>query len=186
MFQDEELESLVAKKDYDQIRRYVTEKKTEIFQELDDNDREKIQTILDKLQFDINDVSEEASKSEKAFMEIGRLIGICDTVTKLLRNADQNEADLNLFGEEKDLPTDTIPIAEKLYRQGCMTNTELSKEMGLPLDDLMEELKTLENVGMIFVTSAGKFKLLSLTNLGTQYVSEVDRAAKKHFDKVGA
>ena len=65
-----------------------------------------------------------------------------------------------------------------------MTDTELAKQLGLPLEDLLTELKTLENLGMVFSTAAGKFLLLSLTDLGSQYVEEVDKAAKKHFGKV--
>ncbi len=173
MFRDEELENLVARKDYEQIRKYVNEKKTELYQEADEGDREKLQTLLGRLQFDIDDVTRGASTSEIAYMEIGKLIGICDTIRRLLQSADKSEADLNLFGEEKDLPADTLAIAEKLYRQGCMTDTELAKQLG-----------TLEEVGMVFMTSAGKFQLLSLTDLGSQYVEEVDKAAKKHFGKV--
>ena len=184
MFRDEELEYLVARKDYEQIRKYVNEKKTELYQEAAEGDREKLQTLLDRLQFDIDDVTRGASTSEIAYMEIGKLIGICDTIRRLLQSADKSEADLNLFGEEKDLPADTLAIAEKLYRQGCMTDTELAKQLGLPLEDLLTELRTLEEVGMVFMTSAGKFQLLSLTDLGSQYVEEVDKAAKKHFGKV--
>lgn len=154
---------------------YAQERQQEIFLDWLESSEEDLQATLRYESALLDETSDflQTDESSYAILRLGSLLGTVESFERILYEQEQDQWAQARFQKEtlsvKHLPE----IVRALETHGAMYHSELSKYLGINPPTLTEAMKKIVETGAVQVSTAGKYKIYTLTDSGLRYGREL-------------
>lgn len=182
---DLDLNTALQSQNFDSLNEYVDENQRNIAVEWVQNDLLRLRKIL-KLGSAILSPQEQKIKKDRsqyAIFRLGALSGTLESFNYLMYERDNQQQTVEAYSKDIKCIKHLQDVVLLLDLYGELTHSEISEKLTLNPPTLTEIMKKIIPTELIRVTSAGKYKLYALTEIGRRLAVHL-RGVKSERDQL--
>lgn len=187
LYSDLNLDTALQAQNIDRLIEYVDENQHHISSQWVQNDLPRLRKTL-RLGMAILSSQEQKIKKDKTrhgIFRLGALLGTVESFNYLMYENDRQQQTVEVFKKDLKCIKHLQEIVLLLDLYGDLTHSEISEKLALNPPTLTEIMKKIIPTGLIYKTTAGKYKLYSLTEIGSRLAVHL-RGVKSERDQLDA
>ncbi len=185
LYPDLNLDTVLQDQDLDKLIEYVDENQQHIATQWIQNELSQLRKTL-RLGTTLLSCQEQKIKKEKLqymIFKLGALFGTLESFNYLMYENDNQQQTVEAFKKDIKCIKHLQEVVLLLDLYGDLTHSEISEKLSLNPPTLTEIMKKIIPTDLIRVTTAGKYKLYSLTEIGRRLAVHL-RGVKSESDQL--